>query len=151
MFFFFFLRWLFREAGLNSWKFLVTILFLFLFLFFSKYLTYYLARDSCKKWQEIIDKQGLISRIEQLPNFLVTSQDHEKDRNIIKTQHALQKKHLYAMPLCVVFGAEKGFSRMSYCVSYFINGIRDFDKVSLLYLSRSSYLVDSFHLLFELI
>ncbi len=44
----------------------------FVFSFFCLILTYYLAWDSCKKWQEIINKLGMISQIEQLPNFLVT-------------------------------------------------------------------------------
>ncbi len=67
IFFFFFFRVLFWELDGDSWKFLVTFLF---FLSFFKSLTYYyLARDSCKKWQEIIDKLGLISKIDQLPTF----------------------------------------------------------------------------------
>ncbi len=84
-------------SGLGSWKFLVTNFFssfillsgnfsktglrqlkisrhslFFFFFFFYPLLTYYLARDSCKKWQEIIGKAGLISQIEQLQIFLVT-------------------------------------------------------------------------------
>ncbi len=50
-----------RELDWDSWKFLVTILFFFFLFFLNLLLTYYLARDSCKKWQEIIGKAGLIS------------------------------------------------------------------------------------------
>ncbi len=80
---------------LSCWKFLVTFFFCFFFsifflwtlsewtvenfsslfcfcFFFFFFLLYsYLARDSCKKWQEIINKLGLISRI-NCWKFLVT-------------------------------------------------------------------------------
>ncbi len=51
----------------DSRKFLVTILFFFFF--FSSTLYCYLARDSSKKWQEILNKLGMISQIVQLQNF----------------------------------------------------------------------------------
>ncbi len=85
-FFFFFLSNNFLKLDWDSWKFLITLLFFLsfflsffiifgnwtkiaenfsslffsFFFFFYPLLTYYLARDSCKKWQEIIGKLGLI-------------------------------------------------------------------------------------------
>ncbi len=41
----------------------------FVFVFFLLYIIPYLARGSCKKWQEIINKLGMISQIEQVHNF----------------------------------------------------------------------------------
>ncbi len=45
-------------------------LFCFFFFFLLLTLYSYLARDSSKKWQEILNKLGLISQIVQLQNFL---------------------------------------------------------------------------------
>ncbi len=54
-------------SRVDSLKFLVTIFFFF---FFSSYLYSYIAHDSSKKWQEILNQLGLISQIVQLQNFL---------------------------------------------------------------------------------
>ncbi len=59
VFLFFSLTWL-GLFGKDSWIFLITFLFFhFFFSFLSLSLLYY-AQDSCKKWQEKIDKLGLI-------------------------------------------------------------------------------------------
>ncbi len=48
--------------------FFFSLFFARVFSFFLLYLLYH-ARDSCKKWQEKIDKLGLISRMDSFKNF----------------------------------------------------------------------------------
>ncbi len=56
----------------------------FCFFFFYTLLTYYLARDSCKKWQEIIGKASLISLSSTYVNTRSqwNKKKHPKDENL---------------------------------------------------------------------
>ncbi len=111
-FFYIFFIWTFSDWTAENFS----SLFCFCFCFLFFYIIPYLARDSCKKWQENIDKLGLISQSKQCCNdFLSTKTRYliEKRKQLFfqsKIRNNWSIKAYVIRAFFEVYGAEKGFS-----------------------------------------